>query len=229
MVIARRGVKSVFKGQSVPIFGALGATLLGAVVALEFDRLVAVADHLMLPVGQEALIGAVTTAGLTGFLVWVASALIARSITRVALEPFETLTDQLEGLADATTDAGIDLQGAVPGVRRLARVVLTFHGRLVESQRSEAALRIRYDALCQGNAHERQSLMAILLDRSMTVAMKAPPPAIDTAPLSGFDIPEYSTEPLLAQAPDQVGDFIDLTDQLGPLRRSLNPGDATSH
>ncbi|OYX57053.1 MAG: hypothetical protein B7Y86_09995 [Brevundimonas subvibrioides] len=228
MVDALLGLKSVFKGQSVPILGALGATLLGAGVALEFDRLVAVADHLMLPVGQQVLIGAVTTAGLTGFLVWVTSALIARSIIKVALEPYDTLTEQLEGLADGRTGPGLALQGAAQGVRRLARVIVTFQTRLVESQRSEAALRVRYDALCHANDHERQSLMAVLLDRSTPVAMKAAP-LIDIELPAGYEIPEYSAEALEVQSPDPMGEVIDLTDQLGPMTRPAAPRDATSH
>ena len=228
MINAQRGVKSVFRGQSVPIFGALGATLLGAGVALEFDRLVAVADHLMLPVGREVLIGAVTTAGLTGFLVWVASALIARSIIRVTLEPYDTLTEQLEGLADGRTGTDLALQGAAQGIQRLARVIVTFQTRLVESQLSEAALRVRYDALCQANDHERQSLMAVLLDRSTTVTVKAAP-VIDVEPSSGYDIPEYSAEALEAQSPDPIGEVIDLTDQLGPMTRPPASCEATSH
>ena len=226
-VIAQHRFTSLFKGQAVLIFGALGATLLGALVALEFDRLVAVADSLMLPVGQEALIGAVTTAGLTGFLAWVACALVVRTINRVALAPYLALTDQLEALADGTAGSGIDLSGAVPGVRRLARVILAFHNELIASQRSEAALQLRYDALAQANAAERQSLMAILIDRAASGG-RTGPVMRDVTPPSVFDIPEPALSSLSDHLPaEQITGHIDLTDQLGPLKRS--PASATSH
>ena len=197
-------------------------------MGLEFDRLAAVADSLMQPAGREALVGAVATAALTGFLAWVACALVVRSINRVALEPYHALTDQLEALADGTGGSGIDLSGAVPGVRRLARVVLTFHNQLIASQRSEAALQLRYDALAQANAAERQSLMAILIDRAAAAGGKAGPVMRDVTPPSGFDIPEQAAAPLVDRSSmDQISGHIDLTDQLGPLTRS--PAGPTSH
>lgn len=227
-VITQHRFTSLFKGQSVLVFGALGATLLGALVALEFDRLVAVGDSLMLPVGQEALIGAVTTAGLAGFLAWVACALVVRTINRVALTPYLALTDQLEAVADGTAGSGIELSGAVPGVRRLARVILTFHNLLIASQRSEAALQMRYDALAQANAAERHSLMAILIDRAAASGGRTVPVMRDVTPPSAFDIPEQAAAPLVDHSSvDEFNDPIDLTDQLDPLRRS--PAGPTSH
>lgn len=209
----------------VLVFGAVGATLLGALAALEFDRIAAVGNQLMLPVGQEALLKAAVISGLTGFLLWVACALVVRWISGIALKPYHALADRLDLLVDGAVDDLADLRGPVVGIRRLARTVFFFRQQVLTSQRAEASLQARYDALYREHADERHLLMSILAGR--------PAPAMDrilsphpTAPVdSDFDIPGLpdSGAPRGSPSPSR-GLVVELAGRLASSRRPIEPG-----
>ncbi|MFN3816148.1 hypothetical protein [Brevundimonas sp.] len=211
-----------FQHGLVLIVGALAATLLGAVAALEFDRLIALGRWLTLPVGQEALVNAMVTAGLTGFLVWVACVLTVRAISAAALRPYHRLADRLERLVDGETDDLADLRGPIVDVRRLARAVFVFQDRLEESRRAHALLQRRYDALYQEQAAERRLLLDLLVGR--TAAKATPSPTLDPEPSPDFDLPPPPREPIIVANSTPPGASLHL---LGPLHPPPPPMQTT--
>ncbi|MFN3536980.1 MAG: hypothetical protein ACK4Y4_05990 [Brevundimonas sp.] len=207
---------SSLRDSFILIAGAGGATLLGAGAALQFDRLIAVGRWLTLPVGQEALLNAVVTAGLTGFLVWVACVLTVRAISAAALRPYHRLADRLERLVDGETDDLADLRGPIVGVRRLARSVFVFQERLEDSRRDQAVLQRRYDALYQEHAAERRLLLDLLVGR--TVKARSSPPEPEGSP--DFKMPEPPSEPMASGSP---APSLLTGDLLGPRRPAPKP------
>jgi hypothetical protein len=201
----------------------LGATVLGAGAALEFDRLIAIGRWLTLPVGQEALLNAVVTAGLTGFLVWVACVLTVRTISGVALRPYHRLADRLERLVDGDVDDLADLHGPVVGVRRLARTIFVFQERLLESRRAEADLQRRYDTLYQAHAEEHQRLLDMLVGRAPG-AERAPSPPQEPEASTDFDMPAPPGDAMVFARPDRAAAL----DLLGPLHAAVPPMPTTA-
>lgn len=179
------------RGHAVLIFGALGATLLGAFTALQLDLVLAAGGRLMHPAGQALLIKTTVTASLTGLMCWVVCALLARAISRAALRPYSALADHFERLADGDSHSSVHLRGPVPEARRLARVVVLFQQRALESKRSEAALQARYDRLDRDHAGERRVILGMLLNKPFDPASSASghQAPIDTTP-AGLDVRE---------------------------------------
>lgn len=187
----------------------MGATLLGALAALQFDRIIAVGERLMEPAGQATLIETTATAGAAGLLCWVVCALVTRAISRAALKPYKALADHLERLADGDVDSQFDLRGPDADVRRLARAVILFHHRAVASQRAEAGLQARYDRLCQDQAEERRLLMGMLMSQRLDPKGHAAGDRdpVDVAPVRP-GIPEpLSAAPEAAGGPPQTGRY----------------------
>ncbi len=212
-----------FRRHAILIFGALGATLLGGLSALQFDRLIAVGQWAMHPVGQESLLQTTATASLTGLLCWVICALVTRAIRRFALRPYDALADHLERLADSEVDGFDDWRAPVAGVRRLARAVMVFQQRTLTSQRSEAGLQSRYDSLYREHAEERRLLMGMLMSKRLnpdedgTALLASGGPEPDE-----FDIPERPAAAIGSPSgrSSHVGQVVDLTGRLiSPARR----------
>lgn len=176
----------------VLVVGALAATMLGALSALQFDRLVTVGQRLMLPVGQAALLKAVMTLGLAGCLGWLACALMVRTVRGVALRPYDMLADRLERIADGEIDTLGDLHGPGVGVRRLARTVIAFQERALASRRSEANLQVLYDAICREQAEERRLLMGMLTRGGLPPLTDRPAPSPSQPPADDLEIPVWS-------------------------------------
>lgn len=201
------------RDHAVLIWGALGATFLGGLTALQFDLVIAVGERLMHPAGPDAVIKTTVTAGLVGLLCWVICALVTRAISRAALKPYDTLTDHFERLADGGGDGPIDLHGPVAGVRRLARAVIVFQQRDLASQRSEAQLQSRFDRLYEEQADERRLLMGILMkSRVGTQGRSSTRPSIPAPSAAEFALPDLpGTEPLRTGEPIRhTGEVVDL-------------------
>ncbi|RYI22604.1 MAG: hypothetical protein EON48_07975, partial [Acetobacteraceae bacterium] len=197
--------------------------------ALEFDRIVAVGSHLMLPAGQAALVQAAAISGLTGFLLWVAFALVVRGISRIVLKPYDALADRLDLLVDGGVDDLGDLRGPAVGVRRLARSVFFFRQQVIASQGSRARLQARYDALYQEHADERQLLMSILAGRSAPAMDRilSPHPIAPVDP--GFDIPTAPDPEARREEPARLsGLVIDLAGRLASPGRPIEFGRGAS-
>lgn len=220
VVISRRRPESSPRSRVVPIVGAVGATALGALTALEFERVIAIGHWLMVPAGKDALWRAVAAAGLTGFLFWVICALLVRAVSRVALNPYDALADRLDRLVDGETDDLADLHGPVVGVRRLARAIFVFHDRARASRLSELSLQARYDALYEEHADERRLLMAMLAGRLEPATRSTLPPRPEAPGMSGYeipDLPETAMEPVDPAL--RTGQVIDLAGRLTPSGR----------
>lgn len=218
--IARHHWEFPFKGHAILIWGALAATLLGALTALRVDHLIAAGERLMHPVGQEALIRTTATAGLTGLLCWVVCALVTRAISRHALRPYNALADHLERLADGEGDRPIDLHGPEAGVRRMARAVV-FHHQALASRRSEADLQARYDRLYQEHADERRLLMGAVMDRRREADDLAPDLRVLVAPAPvDFEVPARPAA-LVASPPSRTGEVVDLAGRLRSAARAV--------
>ncbi|MBW8303124.1 MAG: hypothetical protein K0M78_04125 [Brevundimonas sp.] len=209
------------------ILGALGAAVLGSLTALQFDRLIAVGEQLLNPVGQEAFFRTVAAAGLTGSLCWGICVLVTRAIGRAALKPYDALADHLERLADGDIDTPIDLRGPVAGVRRLARAVVVFQQRTIASQRSEADLQARYDSLYQEHAGERRLLMGMLmgkrLDSESDASIQRPAEAVAPAE---FEIPEppSAAPEAVGGPPPHTGHIVDLAGRMKASARRVEEG-----
>lgn len=178
----------------------------------------------MHPVGQEALLRAAVTAGLTGLLCWVVCALVTRAISRHALRPYNALADHLERLADGDVESAIDLRGPGAGVRRLARAVGVFQQRDLASQRSGADLQVRYDRLHQEQADEHRLLLGMLVDRRFD-PRQGPSGlrSLDGPAASGFEIPDRPAAlPGVVGAPaTHTGEVVDLAGRLRSSARSV--------
>lgn len=212
-----------FRAHGVLIFGALAATVLGVLTALQLDMVIAFAARLMHPVGQEALMRSMATAGLTGLLCWVVCALVTRAISRNALKPYNALADHFERLADGEPAGPIDSHRPQAGVRRLARAVVVFHQRALASERAEADLQGRYERLCHEQADERRLIMGLMMDRRPgTERSPSDLPALDGPALTVFDIPKPSParEARDAWTPAS-GQVVDLTGRLRPPARRV--------
>lgn len=197
-----------FRGHGVLIFGALGATLLGAFTALQLDLVLAAGGRLMHPVGQALLIKTTVTASLTGLLCWVVCALVARAISRAALRPYNALADHFERMADGDWDSSINLRGPVPAARRLARVVVLFQQRALESKRSEAALQARYDRLDQDHVSERRVILGMLTNKPFAAASSASGHRAPIRAPAGFDVREpRSASEAVSDTPQQSGRY----------------------
>jgi hypothetical protein len=211
-----------FRAHGVLIFGALAATLLGVLTALQLDLVIAFVARLMHPVGQEALMRSTATAGLTGLLCWVVCALVTRAISRSALKPYNALADHFERLADGEAEGPIDSRRPQAGVRRLARAVVVFHQRALASERAEADLQVRYERLCHEQADERRLIMGLIMDRRPGERSPSDLPALDSPALTVFDIPKPSPA---REAPDvwtpDSGQVVDLTGRLRPPARRV--------
>lgn len=171
----------------------MGATLSGVLVALQLDLVVAFGARLLHPVGLAALFRTTATAGLTGLLCWVVCALVTRAISRSALRPYTALANHFERLADGHVDGPLDLRGAAPAVRRLARAAVVFRQRELAGRRSEADLQARYDGLCQEHADERRLLMGMLMRGRLDPGDRSPvPQPAEPAASPGFDPPDSS-------------------------------------
>jgi hypothetical protein len=217
--MSRRKSATSFKSHITLIVGSLVATVLGALSALQFERIFAVGHQLALPAGQEALVNAATKAGLTGFLLWVACVLLARTIGGIALRPYRDLADRLDALVDGHTDDLADLRGPVVGVRRLARAIFVFHDAAMASRRSEAGLQARYDALYRVHMEERHLLMSRLVGAPSSFVDERPGPSPDGTTLSEFEIPgPTGIEAVPASPEPQTGLVIDLNGRFAPRR-----------
>lgn len=171
----------------------------------------------MNPVGQEALIRSMATAGLTGLLCWVLCALVTRAISRSALKPYVALADHFERLADGEVESPVDARGEAAGVRRLARAAVVFHQRALASQRSEAGLQARYDRLCEEQADERRLIMGMLMDRRPdTERGLSDLRSLDRSAPAAFDIPErpHVAADVPAGRATHTGEVVDLTGRL---------------
>lgn len=220
VVISRRTPESSPRSRVVMIVGAVGATALGALAALEFERITAIGHWLMVPAGKDAVLRAAATAGLTGFLFWVICALAVRAVSEVALNPYNALADRLDRLVDGETDDLADLHGPVVGVRRLARAIFVFHDRATASRLSELSLQARYDALYEEHANERRLLMTMLAGRVEPATPVALPSRPDAAGMSDYEIPglpEKAMEPVDPAA--RPGQVINLAGRLAPSQR----------
>jgi hypothetical protein len=220
--MSRRKSATSFKSHITLIVGSLVATVLGALSALQFERIFAVGHQLTIAAGQEALVNAATKAGLTGFLLWVACVLLARTIGGIALRPYRDLADRLDALVDGHTDDLADLRGPVVGVRRLARAIFVFHDAAMASRRSEADLQAKYDALYRVHVEERRLLMSRLLGNPSSSADELAGPSPDATTLSEFEIPSLTGIEATPESPaPQTGLVIDLNGRLA-TRRSLS-------
>jgi hypothetical protein len=217
--MSRRESATFFKSHITLIAGSLVATVLGGLSALQFERIVAVGHQLTLEAGQEALVNAATKAGLTGFLLWVACVLTARTIGGIALKPYRDFADRLDALVDGHTDDLADLRGPVVGVRRLARAIFVFQEAAMASRRSEAGLQARYDALYQVHMEERRLLMNRLVGAPSSFVDELPGPSPDAATVSEFEIPDLTGIEATPESPaPQAGLVIDLSGRFAPRR-----------
>lgn len=151
-----------FRSHRVLILGAVGATLLGVLTALELEVFVAAGRWFLNLGGRDGLVRTAATAGLTGLMLWILCAIVTRAIARATLKPYQALADHFERLGDGEVDSHIVLQGEVPEARRLARAVSVFHQRALSSERSKARLQARYDSLYREHADERRLLIGML-------------------------------------------------------------------
>lgn len=207
--ISRRSLKS---SQIVLVLGAVAATVLGALTALQFDRLAAVGKRLMRSEGQEALVQAFLMAGVAGFLCWMACALVVGGVRNVARRPYDALTDRLERLIDGEIDTLADLHAPDAGVRRLARAVFLLRERAITSRRSEAAVQALYDAVCYQQADERRLLMGMLTRSAVPPSADKPRVGAEGVSPASLDIPAYVGTGKTTEAV-----HLDLTDQFGSL------------
>lgn len=144
-------------------WGAVAATVLGALSAFQLDLIITVAQRLMQPESREALIRTTQTASLTGLLCWVAFAIFSTAIRRAALKPSNALADHCERLADGDHNSWVDLRAADPAALRLGRAISLFHQKALESCRAQASLQARYDGLQEQQADERREIIGMLL------------------------------------------------------------------
>ena len=179
-----------FAVQRSVALGALAAAVLGALFSLEFDRLVAVANHLMRPAGQKALLDALGAATLAGLLISGAVVLATGAIRRRIVRPYLVLTEHLEGYGAGSPLQVLQDPRHPPAVHRLARAILAVQDQAAADQSAAAELRTRYEALCGANARERLSLMAILMEKASGRAANTPPSATAATASTLFAIAE---------------------------------------
>lgn len=215
-------IGAVLQGRKEVVLGALGAALMGAVFALEFERLAAIAGHLILPAGRMAVLQAVTTAVVVALGIWMTGMVIGRAIRQRAVLPYLILTDQMEARAERSTHDLLRAPHQAPDVQRLTRAILTIQDELVTRRREVVDLGNRYDALCEANSRERESLMAILMEKA-TGRVTGP---VQKTPLLPAPSPGFTT-PDRPAAPEPVGVRLVLqpsrivpADSFGPVRLS---------
>lgn len=179
----------------------------------------------MHPAGQQALIRDAVSAGLTGLLLWVVCALVARAIIRTTLKPYDALADHFERLADGHVDGPLDLRGPVTGVGRLARAVAVFQHKAQTSQRAQADLQARYDSLVQEQADERRLLMGMLMSGRLDPGGQASGRRSPAGPAAAdFDIPESSAAARAEGGPPPHSGRYDSLYQESPDERRLLMG-----
>lgn len=219
-----------FVVQPSVAIGALAAAVLGALFSLEFDRLVAVANHVMRPAGQKALLDALGAATLGGLLICGGALLTTWAIRRRLVRPYLVLTEHLEGYGAGSPLQVLQDTRQPPAVHRLARAILAVQDQAVASQSAAAELLVRYEALCGANARERQSLMAILMEKATGRAAAAPPSAVTPAPSGLVAIPERAPPAAPAgSTPVLLPALVAPQDLFGPMMLASRPARTTAH
>lgn len=190
--IAVRPLRNRSRSHGTLALGSLSATVLGAVAALEFDRIVAVGARLRLPAVHVDLLIAGAVALLACGTAVMVGMVVFRAIRRDATRPYRALTDQMEDLADGRLIGDLSSPGSGVDINRLLRAAAALQVRLTASEHSEAALQARYNGLCHENADERRMLMRIVLEgrRDQIVAL-APPPAETPSEETSLDLPPW--------------------------------------